>query len=189
MTLERAPCVALVLACAGCVGIPADTRSLAAGFAREDFTLYGACRSSWSDDGVLTLKDGPGALVIALAEPDYRVHVEADVEPGGNSGVFVRSKGGIWFPDGVEVQIDPADPVNPTGSLYGRARSRAPIPPAGTWFTIDIDARGSRVAAAIDGVPSASIDDAPADGPLFGLQAHYPGSVVRFRGLVIEPVR
>ncbi len=148
----------------------------------------GGCEARWEDDGV-TLVGGPGAIVVALAGADYRVHVEANVEDGGNSGVFLRAKAGIFFPDGVEVQIDPSDPRNPTGSLYGRARGKAPIPPFGAWFTIDAVARGSHVGAAIDGVPSASVDDAPADGPLFGLQAHYPGSVVHFRKLRIDALQ
>jgi hypothetical protein len=163
-------------------GAPLTFRDLRPWFRVEG----GGCEVAWAGDDEVTLTGGPGAIVVALADDAYRVHVEANVERGGNSGVFLRAKGGVWFPDGAEVQIDPADPHNPTGSLYGKARSAAPIPPADTWFTIDAAVRGAHVEAEINGVPAFAVDDEPARGPLFGLQAHYPGSVVHFRGLRIE---
>jgi hypothetical protein len=186
-------CAGLLLpASASCVSIPEQVQSLPRGRAtsmfeelRDRFEMSGSGSVEWTGDGV-TLRGGPGALVMAIAERDYRVRVEVMVEEGGNSGVFVRSKGGIWFPDGVEVQIDPADPKNPTGSIYGRVRSAAPVPPYGEWFTLEVLAAGDRVESWVNGIAGARVEGAPPSGPLFALQAHYPGSVVHFRALTIE---
>jgi hypothetical protein len=188
----RSRALLIALLSSSCVAIPQNRvsldRSLHFADLRSLWSIEGAgCDVHYTDDGV-TLVGGPGAIVVALDDADYRVHVEANLEKGGNSGVFLRGGPGFFFPKGVEIQIDPADPKNPTGSIYGRVRSRAPIPPPGTWFAIDATVTGDHVDARIDGVPSASADVAP-DGPLFGLQAHYPGSVVHFRHLEIESAR
>jgi hypothetical protein len=41
----------------------------------------------------------------------------------------------------------------------------------------------------VNGAKGAHVDDAPPDGPLFALQAHYPGSVVHFKNLSIEKLQ
>lgn len=187
----REQALLLALVSSSCVGIPQNRVKLdrALHFADLAWSVEGAGCDVRDDVEGVTLVGGPGAIVVALDAADYRVHVEVNLEKGGNSGVFLRGGPGFFFPKGVEIQIDPADPKNPTGSIYGRVRSRAPIPPPDTWFTIDAVAEGSHVDARIDGIPSAASDDVPADGPLFGLQAHYPGSVVHFRHLEIESLR
>jgi hypothetical protein len=188
--LRMLVCIALM---ASCVGVPESPQPLmtgrATGFAelRDQFKMLGAGSAEWLNDGVV-VDDGPGALAIALTTRDYRVRLEAMAEEGSNSGVFVRSAGGVVYPSGVEVQIDPADPKNPTGSIYNRKTSEAPVPAFGEWFSLEIEARGNSVTSVVNGVHAASIDDAPPDGPIFALQAHHPGSRVHFRGLALEPL-
>lgn len=182
--------LAVLAAAAGtaCVGVPPSQRlTRPATFSELRWTMTGAGTVKREDD-VVTLEGGPGALVVALEHADYRVRVDVWVEPGGNSGIFVRGKDGIWFPDGVEIQINPADTNNPTGSVYGRVKSHAPAPRFGEWFTVEIVVSGERVESRVNGIVAAVVEDAPADGPLFALQLHYPGSVVRYRNLVIEPL-
>jgi hypothetical protein len=176
---------------AGCATVPEARVSLASTPVtltelRERAVMMGAGGEPRYTRDTVTLVGGPGALVIALEESDYRVNVDVMVEEGGNSGVFVRSANGIWFPDGVEVQIDARDPKNFTGSIYNRAQTAAAVPQPGVWFHVEIEARGSRIESYVDGVLAASVDDAPPSGPLFALQAHHPGSVVHFKALVVE---
>lgn len=194
MTSHRASLVASfvgMLLASSCRTLPTRAYSLpeqGASFVelREHFFLTGLGGSvAWTRDGV-TISGGPGALALVLEHTDYRVNVDVMVEEGGNSGVFVRSAAGALFPDGVEVQIDPHDPKNFTGSIYNRAKTRAPVPPPGTWFHLEIVVRGARVESYVDGKLAAAIDDAKPYGPLFALQAHHPGSVAHFKALVIE---
>lgn len=140
---------------------------------------------TWRGDGV-TISGGPGAFVVPLDHPDYRIHVDVRADDGANSGVFVRARSGLVFPTGVEVQIDARDPKNPTGSIYDRARAATAPPPAGTWFHLEVVARGDRVESLVDGAFAAAVEDVKPDGRLFALQAHHPGSVVRFENLTIE---
>ena len=155
----------------------------------DAFTMQGA--GSFDFDGdTLIVRDGPGCVVLVLdaAHTNYRATVDASVNEGGNSGVFVRAGEGTFYPTGVEVQIDPADPKNPTGSIYDVDTSDAPVPPANQSFVLEIVANGDRVESFVDGVFAARVENAPPSGPIFALQAHHPGSVATFTGLSIEPL-
>jgi hypothetical protein len=127
--------------------------------------------------------------------------------PEDNSGVFVRIPAlGVddpendWRPAvaaGYEIQIDnrgvdPAtgrtgSPVHLTGALYGLAPASPGEALAPSWNCFAIEARGDRIEVRLNGVVVSALagaDRRPAGH--IGLQAHHPGSRVRFRNLQVR---
>jgi hypothetical protein len=131
--------------------------------------------------------------------------------PEDNSGVFVRipalgdgDPDRDWTPavdNGYEVQIDDrgwdpearitGSPWHRTGAIYRRTPARAIAShPAGEWNTFEIEAAGPILRVRLNGVLVSELlteVEVQRHGHV-GLQAHHPGSRVRFRGLQIKPL-
>lgn len=125
-----------------------------------------------------------------------------------NSGVFVRIPAlGSGHPDrdwqpavvaGHEVQIDDrgrdpeagtaGSPWHLTGAIYRRAPARTNASrPAGEWNTFEIEAAGPVLRVRLNGVLVSELaGDVELRRGYIGLQAHHPGSRVRFRSLQIK---
>jgi hypothetical protein len=144
-------------------------------------------------DGV---EAGPGDAASFLVSDalygDFELAVEFWIEDDTNSGVFVRC-GEI---DGVDA-INPYDclevniydshprPDYRTGAIVTRAAPSAQVDTLGHWNRLEIRALGARLEVAVNGVPTASIDDARVGAGAVALQ--YAGrGLVRFRKLAIE---
>jgi hypothetical protein len=124
---------------------------------------------------------------------DFRLHVEVQVPPGGNSGIYLRGR--------YEVQVADSYGKEPSsrgmGGIYGQVTPMSlPARPAGEWQTLDITLVGRRVSvvlngttimdqAEIPGITGGALDsDESAPGPIM-LQGDHSG--VRYRNIRIVP--
>ncbi len=134
---------------------------------------------------------------------NFELVAEIMTSPNSNSGIYFHTayqeKG--WPAKGIEVQVNNSfpDPVK-TGSLYGITDPTAPPAEDGAWFTLRITVVGKRVVTSVNGAAVAAYTEpAPAPEPAggfdrrlahgtFALQAHDPGSTVRFRRIAARPL-
>jgi hypothetical protein len=162
---------------------------------------------------VLETEGGPGVLWYSSAAfTDYVLCVDWQLSNlDDNSGVYLR------FPpldrddpehdwqladrQGYEVQIDDRgydpetqafnSPLHLTGAIYKQAPAlKHASRPVGDWNTFVIEARGHRLAVILNGefISHFTMDDhRPLQGHI-GLQAHHPGSRVRFRNICIREI-
>ncbi len=162
------------------------------------------------EDGLLACNGSEGTWLRSRKEfGDFDLRLEYRLEPGGNSGVFVRvpengahqgranNNGG---PSGVEVQIldDAAEqyrslePYQYSASVYGIAAARERVArPAGEWNSMQITCRGTHYRVIHNGI---TVVDATAEAfpelaerelrGYLGLQNH--GTRVWFRRLRIR---
>jgi len=146
-------------------------------------------------DGDLAVVEpkGNADLVSEKAFQDMKLHVEFDLEPHSNSGVYLRGR--------YEVQIvdDPAEARSPLGSgaLYGRiAPSVDATRPPGEWQTYDITLVGRKLTvvlngktvidgATIEGITGGALD--PFEGTPGPLMLQGDHGKVRFRNVVVTP--
>jgi Domain of Unknown Function (DUF1080) len=154
-------------------------------------------------NGILT-GSGPAASYLYTERDDYKdfhLRVEAQINNGGNSGLYFRTVFGPQvpannpsFPLGYEAQINGThrDP-NKTGSLYAGASGavvsvrESPVPP-GQWFTQEVIAEGNHIIIKVNGKTTADYTD---DKRLFtrghlALQQHNPQTVAEFRKIEIK---
>ncbi len=159
------------------------------------------------EDGVLVTKgEGGGWLSTVKTYGDFTVKLEFLLEPGGNSGVFIRSPhSGDPAYTGMEIQVLDDDserykdlkPYQYCGSVYGvSAAKRGSVKPAGQWNAMEITATGSKVSVKINGNLVVETDlkdhaDAEATHPgikrpegYIGLQSH--SEPVKFRNIAIK---
>ncbi len=159
-------------------------------------------------DGVLVVNGPRGHLFYTgtLENADFtnfELAAEIMTSPNSNSGVYFHTawQETGWPAKGFEVQVNNSypDPIK-TGSLYGITKP-APAPAKDdAWFTLTITVVGKRVVTAVDGkVVAAYTEPVPAPAPTggfdrrithgtFALQAHDPGSTVRFRRIAARPL-
>jgi hypothetical protein len=98
--------------------------------------------------------------------------------PDDNSGVCVRIP---WLG-----HDDPEEDFIGPGAIYRRAPAVARASRlVGQWNTFEIEAHGPALRVRLNGVAVCALDDALGGRPrgYVGLQAHHPGSRVRFRRL------
>ena len=124
---------------------------------------------------------------------DFRLHLEVNVPPQGNSGIYLRGR--------YEVQVQDDYGNEPhsrrMGGIYGQVTpTTLPARPAGEWQTFDIALIGRRVTVVLNGVPmiedveipgitgGALDSDEGAPGPIM-LQGDH--SDVRYRNIRITP--
>ena len=125
---------------------------------------------------------------------DFKLHIEFNVAPGANSGIYLRGR--------YEVQVEhdshPEAAERSLGGVYGfLAPSPMPAHTPGIWRTYDITLVGRRVTVVLDGVTL--IDDKEIPGVTGGaLDSHeaLPGPIylqgsengrVAFRNIVVTP--
>ncbi|MGE0439323.1 MAG: family 16 glycoside hydrolase [Gemmatimonadales bacterium] len=151
-------------------------------------------KSGWKlVDGVLTTAPPSVDLVTRQTFTDFRLHLEAKVPAGGNSGIYLRGRHEIQVQD----DFGKAPGSRLMGGVYGQVTPTAlPARPAGEWQTFDITFVGRRVTvqlngetiidrAEIPGITGGALDsDEGAPGPLM-LQGDHTG--VSYRNIRIEP--
>jgi hypothetical protein len=124
---------------------------------------------------------------------DQKLHLEFNVEPKSNSGVYLRGR--------YEVQIldDPSKTTEQhgCGALYSRIAPRIDATkPAGEWQAFDITLVGRRLTVLLNG--KTIIDDAEVDGITGGAFDPFEGEPgrlmlqgdhgkVRFRNITVTP--
>ena len=140
-----------------------------------------------------------GSGTLAPAFQDFELKAEVFTLPGATSGLFIHTayQDQGWPTQGIEVQINntsPADPMR-TGSLSNLATlDRSPVAD-GVWWEMHVTVRGKRLSVKLNGQVVVDYHEPPerASEPrlgagTFALQAHDPGSEVRFRNLRILPL-
>ncbi len=136
---------------------------------------------------------GNADLVSEKAFQDMKLHIEFNVEPHSNSGVYLRGR--------YEIQIlddpHPAKPTEGCGALYSRIAPKLDATrPAGEWQTYDITLVGRRLTVVLNGTPI--IDGATVEGITGGAMDPFEGEAgplmlqgdhgkVRFRNVVVTP--
>jgi hypothetical protein len=144
-------------------------------------------------DGVLESRGG-GALDLVSERNDYanfRLRVEARINDGGNSGIFIRRPAGAWSRELYEVQINAdGDPIK-TGSLWNLGPEKAvkenPIKPD-EWFALEVTAIDNEITVTVNGKVTAHWTDPDrryVKGALH-LQQYTAGTLVQFRKIEIK---
>jgi hypothetical protein len=129
---------------------------------------------------------------------NFELEVEAQTKPGANSGVFfhTRWQDEGWPAHGYEAQVNSThgDEIK-SGSLYGVVK----VNPAPTvddrWYVMNVRVVGRRITVRIDGRTVVDwLEPEGVEGPrrlssgTFALQAHDPGSEVRYRAVRVKPL-
>lgn len=161
----------------------------------ENWSVSGATGNWRAEDGAiqadkLTAGKGASVLVSKRSFKDFELYVEFWAGEDTNSGVYLRAPNPelVNTASGAyEVQIWDKNP-NPkyaTGSLVNVAAVEPIYKAANKWNTFEILARGTQVTVKMNGVVTASIQDAKNtnDGRL-GLQ--FNGGPIKFRTLRVR---
>jgi hypothetical protein len=113
--------------------------------------------------------------------------------PKGNSGVFLRASKESKAAEpqdpasGYELQIYNDDPKWATGSIEDVIQRLMPVNPTpGAWHTYEVEVRGDRLTASLDGVKVLDGRDGQLKSGYIGLQ-HHKDSKIEFRNVVIKP--
>ena len=137
---------------------------------------------------------GNADLVTDKTFQDMKLHIEFNVEPHSNSGVYLRGR--------YEIQIEAQDPDSMVpeqecGALYSRIPPKGDATrPAGEWQTYDITLVGRRLTVVLNG--QTVIDNGYVDGITGGAINPFEGEPgplmlqgdhgkVRFRNIVLTP--
>ena len=153
-------------------------------------------RNSWSVTGGELVNTPPGVdLVSKRTFTDFRLHVEVNVPPGGNSGIYLRGRHEIQVQD----DYGKAPGNRLMGGVYGQIQPMSlPARPAGEWQTFDITLIGRRVTVVLNGVTIIASQEIPGitggaldsdegePGPIM-LQGDHTG--VRYRNIRITPAK
>ncbi len=139
---------------------------------------------------------GHADLVSERTFQDLRLHLEFNIEPHSNSGVYVRGRYEIQILDNPDARM--ARDSHGCGAVYSRiAPSAIATRPPGEWQTLDLTMVGRQIRVVlngteivngvVDGITGGALDpyeDEP--GPLM-LQGDH--GKVRFRNVVVTPAR
>ncbi len=122
---------------------------------------------------------------------DFEFKAEVMINPGGNSGMYFRTQWGPGWPKGYEAQVNNThrDPRK-TGSLYGFVDVRKQLVKDNQWFTQHVTVRGNHIVIRVNGKVVVDFVD-PKNTYREGyiaLQQHDPGSVVRYRKIMVKPL-
>ncbi|MGH7562710.1 MAG: family 16 glycoside hydrolase [Gemmatimonadales bacterium] len=151
-------------------------------------------KNGWSvTEGILTNAPPSSDLISKLPLGDFTLHLEVNVPPDGNSGIYLRGR------HEVQVLDSHGQPAGnrQMGGVYGQLTPSANAArPAGEWQTYDITLVGRRLKvvlngvtihefAEIPGVTGGALDsDEGEPGPLM-LQGDH--TAIRYRNITVTP--
>lgn len=158
-------------------------------------------KASWRiENGELITTKGTADLGTVELFDDFKLRLDFNCPPNGNSGVYLRGR--------YEVQIEddsPKAPVaNQTGGVYGWLGPEAAVPRIpGEWQTMEITLVGRRATVVLNGttlfadreipgITGGSLDsDEGASGPILLQSSHgKTGGEIRFRNVTVAtPVK
>lgn len=125
---------------------------------------------------------------------DMKLHLEFNVEPHSNSGVYLRGRYEIQIVDNPELTGD----THGCGALYSRiAPSKDATKPAGEWQTYDITFVGRQLSVVLNGEEVVSGTVLGITGGAINPFEDEPGPImlqgdhgkVRFRNIVVTPAK
>jgi hypothetical protein len=133
-------------------------------------------------------------LVSERTFQDMRLHVEFNVDPRSNSGVYVRGRYEVQILDNPDQKT--ALDSHGCGGVYSRlAPAVNASKPAGEWQTLDVEAVGRQIAVTLngtriirgvlDGITGGAIS--PWEGEPGPLMLQGDHGKVRFRNIVVTP--
>jgi hypothetical protein len=154
-----------------------------------------AARNHWIAEGGELRNTQPGANLRTTRQfTDFKLHIEYNCPPGGNSGVYLRGR------YEVQVEYEPAgknDAAHSMGSIYGFLAPSAEAPPRpGQWESYDVTLVGRGVTVVRDGILIIDRREIPgitggaidsnegAPGPIY-LQGDHSGGL-KFRNIAIS---
>ncbi len=155
---------------------------------------------SWkvADGAIVAHGERSHMFYVGQDEPFVNFEFQAEVmtQKGSNSGIFFHTKfqDEGWPSQGYESQVNntQGDPQK-TGGLYNTVKVLEAPAKDGVWFTQYIKVDGKHVVVKIDGktvVDYTEPEDVQGTVRLsqgtFALQAHDPGSTVRYRNLKVR---
>jgi hypothetical protein len=155
---------------------------------------------SWKIEGGVIVANGDRSHLFFMRHDrpfvNFEFQAEVMTEKGSNSGIFFHTKFQEegWPRIGYESQVNntQGDPQK-TGGLYNTVKVLEAPAKDGVWFTQYIKVDGKHVVVKIDGetvVDYTEPDDVGGTVRLgegtFALQAHDPGSTVRYRNLKVR---
>lgn len=161
------------------------------------------------EDGVIVLGGGERSHVFydgPVSDHDFKnfqLRLEVMTEPKSNSGVYFHTEyqETDWPSKGYEAQVNNSheDPRR-TGSLYAVVDKEETPVKDGEWFDYEITVQGKQITLKVNGetiVDYTEPQDPPQPDPTrdrrlthgtIALQAHDPGSIVRYRNIRIKPL-
>ena len=156
-------------------------------------------KTEWTVVNGILRASGPAGHLLSVRDDfrDFHLRVEAMINDGGNSGLFLRVTDGDPLRS-YEVQIHSnGKDRNQTGSLFILNRGqgqvcvapvRVMLVPPNTWFALEVIAEGNRLVVLVNGRRAVDYTDANrhfARGAI-GLQQHHAGTLVAFRRIEIR---
>lgn len=147
--------------------------------------VNGTITSSAGGDGWLRSKD---------VYSDFILQCDFRNVPKGNSGIFLRATKETKAGDpsnpagGYELQINNEDPKWATGSIEDYIQRLVEVNPTpGKWHHYEVEVRGDRIIAHLDGKKSLDGRDPKFRSGHLGLQ-HHKGMTISFRNLKLKPL-
>ena len=143
---------------------------------------------------------GAGYLMTVDEYQDFVLELELWVDKGGNSGVFIREPKQQWTsrgnqrpaigdPAGYEVQIQYADPSQPTGMIYGIQMPSKIVGAEERWVPMSIECRGAVTTVRVDRKLVNIYRETKIQKGVIGLQVHGGkphDHVVKFRSIRVR---
>ncbi len=161
-------------------------------------------KDTWKiEDGAFVTRGNTCHLFYVGDEKPFKnFHLKVDVmtDHNSNGGIYFHTKYQAegWPRGGFECQVNNThtDWIR-TGSLYGLVNIPASPAQDGAWWTQEIIVQGSVVTVLIDGKKLLQYHEPPGAQPgkdfehkltegTFALQAHDPGSVVRYKNIRVK---
>lgn len=147
-----------------------------------------------AENGELQNQEAGANIATTRKFVDFKLHIEYNCPPGGNSGVYLRGR------YEVQVEYEPADKndvFHAMGSIYGFIAPAAEVPPRpGQWESYDVTLVGRNVTVVRDGVviidhtsipgiTGGALDSHEAEpGPIY-LQGDHTGGL-KYRNITIS---
>ena len=155
---------------------------------------FGDRPSEWrAEDGVLVNEESGDALVTTDKFENFKLHIEVNVPPGSNSGIYLRGR------YEVQVQDDHGNPPHSQnmGGVYGQVTPTSnPALPAGEWQVFDITLLGRWVTVELNGETIIDHQEIPGTtGEALDANEGEPGPIllqgnhgrVLYRNIVLTP--
>jgi len=169
---------------------------------QDDFNVYWDGGADWFlEDGVLRGENPSEIAWIFMQEEfsDFILTFDFRISSGGNGGVCVRfpwpqdgdtSNGPAFL--GIEGQITDTGEVNPTGSIYGLARSfetdawNRPIHKPETWNHYRIYVKGNHIVNYVNRRKTAEAHVDRTSKGWIGFQVHHPAKWIEYRNVLLK---
>jgi hypothetical protein len=164
---------------AGCGSTPMGggwTTLIEDGKGMENWTAIGD--ANWrAEAGSIVADKGKGGFLVSKASyKDFVIKAEFWAETDTNSGIFIRAANPAAITPDTSYEVNVwdirPDPKYATGGIVNFATVPVPLvhKAGGRWNTLEIEAKGARIAVKLNGVPTVTLDnDKFASGP-FALQ-------------------